>query len=91
MSTLYRELTRSWRSDIRRHLTTDFGNEQDDVYPALEESERRLAGDLHEALPALDRKEPPRGWQVPKDEDRKPRSLEEMEREAGWLRGLMDR
>lgn len=30
------------------------------------------------------------GWQVPKDEERKPRTAAEMEKEASWLRTLMD-
>lgn len=29
-------------------------------------------------------------WSVAKDEERKPRSLEEMEKEASWLRSLLN-
>lgn len=42
------------------------------------------------AIAAARRKRETEGWQVPRDEDRKPRSQEEMQKEADWLRGLMD-
>lgn len=62
-------------------LASDFGGVTDNVYPALEQSERELAGDL--------RRSEARAWAVPKDEDRKPRTIEEMEKEALWLNGLL--
>ena len=61
--------------------STDFDGDNDRIYPALEENEKELEGNL---------KSEERGseWRTPKDEDRKPRSLEVMEKEAEWLRGL---
>lgn len=41
------------------------------------------------AIAAARKKRETEGWQVPRDEDRKPRSQEEMQKEADWLRGLM--
>lgn len=79
-------------------LKADFGGETDNVYPALEDSEWHLEGDLarHEdhgvkvggIEAAIKRKE---GWQVPPDEERKPRSDAEMAKEAQWLQGLLGR
>jgi bis(5'-adenosyl)-triphosphatase len=52
------------------------------MYPALETSEDELHSDLEEKA-----KEKGRGKMVVmKDEDRKPRSDEEMEKEAAWLK-----
>jgi len=61
--------------------STDFDGDNDRIYPALEDNEKELEGNL---------KSEERGseWRTPKDEDRKPRSMEEMEKEAGWLQGL---
>lgn len=42
------------------------------------------------SIAAARRKRETEGWQVPRDEDRKPRSQEEMQKEADWLRGLME-
>lgn len=42
------------------------------------------------AIAAARKKRETEGWQVPRDEDRKPRSQEEMQKEADWLRGLME-
>jgi len=72
----------------------------DNVYPALEQSERELAGDLRAgasvgAVPngnghaSNSGTSTPRAWQVPKDEDRVPRTMEEMEKEAKWLNQLL--
>ena len=60
----------------RKHASDAFVR-NDDVYPALERSEA--------ALPAAAGIEPLR---VDADEDRKPRSMEEMEKEAGWLKAF---
>jgi bis(5'-adenosyl)-triphosphatase len=86
-------------------LRSDFGGEPDNVYPALEGAERELNADLvrHgsvsedstaaagavEAAVEAARRRRENGWQVPKDEERKPRSDEEMADEARWLAGLM--
>lgn len=42
------------------------------------------------AITSARRKRETEGWQVPRDEDRKPRSQEEMQKEADWLRRLID-
>ncbi|ADV25291.1 bis(5'-adenosyl)-triphosphatase [Cryptococcus gattii Ru294] len=78
---------------IPRH-PTDYDGKNDRIYPLLEQSENRLHGDLKNSdVPAVNGNVEHDGqtkaqvgkWEVPKDEDRKPRSTEEMEREAIWL------
>ncbi|KIR25837.1 bis(5'-adenosyl)-triphosphatase [Cryptococcus deuterogattii LA55] len=78
---------------IPRH-PTDYDGKNDQIYPLLEQSENRLHGDLKNSdVPAVNGNAEHDGqtgaqvgkWEVPKDEDRKPRSTEEMEREAIWL------
>ncbi|KAI0639210.1 HIT-like protein, partial [Trametes polyzona] len=62
---------------LPRKLQGDvFEGRNDDVYPALEQSE----GGLPDAL-----RQVPQPLRVDADEDRKPRSLEDMEKEARWL------
>lgn len=67
-----------------------FERTPDDVYPALEQNESELPRAL--ALRAVDAAEP--GSQQPlkvdADEDRKPRSMEDMVAEADWLGGFCD-
>jgi len=70
---------------LPRKFTGDrFSDKNDEVYPALENSEESMSSALktphkrHETL------------KVDADEDRQPRSLEEMENEAIWLRGFFD-
>jgi bis(5'-adenosyl)-triphosphatase len=66
---------------------TDFGGDNDKVYPALEKHEQHLAS----AFKGEDQPQTLNGiteWRVPKDDDRKPRSGEEMEKEARWLMSL---
>lgn len=60
----------------------DYGGDNDQIYPALEKHEEELNGDLRSPSTGDD-------WKTAKDEDRKPRSLEEMEKEAEWLKGLL--
>ncbi|WVF66864.1 hypothetical protein IAT40_001607 [Kwoniella sp. CBS 6097] len=83
---------------IPRH-PEDYEGENDRIYPALEESEAQLQKDLKTSVLASTSgsadsvngdgngdgasEEARRRW--PKDEDRKPRTLEEMEKEANWL------
>ncbi|KAL7419678.1 Dinucleoside triphosphate hydrolase [Cryptotrichosporon argae] len=55
----------------------------DDVYPLLEDAEGALADDLRERESG-ERVVRPK-WDAPKDEDRRPRSDDEMEKEAQWL------
>lgn len=78
---------------IPRH-PTDYDGKNDQIYPLLEQSENLLHGDLENSdVPAVNGNVEHDGqtkaqvgkWKVPKDEDRKPRSTEEMEREAIWL------
>lgn len=69
---------------------TDFGGNNDMIYPALETHEQGLGGLLNEAAHGdTDTAEKGRrrttGLVVPKDEDRVPRSDEEMYAEAQWL------
>lgn len=73
---------------------TDFPpGENDRIYPALEESEHELGPALQQTATerkagdgsALGGKGGPGVLQVPKDEDRHPRTEEDMEKEAQWL------
>ncbi|EJU02704.1 HIT-like protein [Dacryopinax primogenitus] len=64
---------------------TDFGGRNDAVYPALETNEAGLPGQLGAgAGKAADEK----GRLRMDNDEREPRSMEEMEKEADWLRGL---
>jgi len=79
---------------ILPRFTTDFNGKNDDIYPALESSEQTLAGDLGARQEAADtpsaqsHSEVGRSWDVPKDEDRAPRGMDEMQKEAEWLSGF---
>ena len=66
---------------LPRKLQGDHFANNDDVYPALERSE----GDLPAGL-----RQVPQPLQMDADEDRKPRSLEDMEKEARWLRTFFE-
>ena len=66
---------------LPRKLQGDHFANNDDVYPALERSE----GDLPAGL-----RQVPQPRQMDADEDRKPRSLEDMEKEARWLRTFFE-
>ncbi|KAH9855442.1 HIT-like protein [Lenzites betulinus] len=66
---------------LPRKLQGDFFARNDDVYPALEVSEGGLPDALHQVHQPL---------QVDADEDRKPRTLEDMEKEASWLKAFFD-
>jgi bis(5'-adenosyl)-triphosphatase len=59
--------------------STDYGGDNDQIYPALEENEKQMKGDMESKRDE---------WKTAKDEDRKPRSMEEMEKEAEWLKSL---
>ncbi|QRV94835.1 Bis(5'-nucleosyl)-tetraphosphatase[asymmetrical] [Ceratobasidium sp. AG-Ba] len=63
---------------------TDFGGNNDQVYPILEEAEGRLPDQLHSLH---ERTKVPERIKVD-DESRTPRTEEEMEKEAAWLRTL---
>lgn len=63
----------------RKAVGDCFSNSNDAIYPALEEGESKLAL-------GLDRKASHQPLKVDADETRLPRSPEEMEQEAQWLR-----
>lgn len=65
----------------RKHEGDAFEGRSDDVYPALERAEGSLPQDLTSV--SLEKK--PARFKVDADEDRKPRTMEEMEKEAKWL------
>ncbi|KAJ9093067.1 hypothetical protein QFC21_006560 [Naganishia friedmannii] len=68
---------------------TDFGGDNDMIYPALETHEQGLHGLLDESTRGggalAEGKARRTGLVVPQDEDRVPRSDEEMHAEAQWL------
>lgn len=64
---------------LPRRLIGDRFPNNDDIYPAIEKAE----GCLPEEVRAVETASP---LKVDADEDRKARTLEEMEREAVWLR-----
>ena len=63
---------------LPRKLKADFFTRNDDVYPALDRAEHALPAAHAQPL------------QVDADEDRKPRTAEDMEREARWLRAFFE-
>ncbi|KAG6851333.1 hypothetical protein H0H93_005731 [Arthromyces matolae] len=70
---------------LPRKKTGDrFSDRNDEIYPALEGHEGSLNSDLaatqHSSVPL----------KVDADEDRRPRTLEEMEKEATWLKSFFD-
>jgi len=65
----------------RKFLGDPFSKNNDQIYPALEENEASLRSELQRPL-----KEQP--LHVDADEDRKPRTGEEMQKEAMWLKGF---
>ena len=65
-----------------------FAGRNDDIYPALEEAEGSLHRDLR-SIEGLAVGEAVR-LKVDADEDRKPRTMEDMEKEAQWLRTLFE-
>lgn len=75
-------LPRKFRGDF-------FSQRMDDIYPALEKSEASLPRSFLESRGASDHQHEP--LRVDADESRPPRTLEEMEKEATWLRTLFAR
>lgn len=65
----------------RKYEGDTFEGRSDDVYPALERAEGSLPKDLTSASS----EQKPARFKVDADEDRKPRTMEEMEKEAKWL------
>ncbi|THH20484.1 hypothetical protein EW146_g860 [Bondarzewia mesenterica] len=70
----------------RKHKGDRFSINKDDVYPALERAEGEQPQDIA-ASNVPGGQEPLR---VDADEDRVPRSMEEMEKEAKWLRSFFE-
>ena len=68
----------------RKYHGDFFSQKMDDIYPALEQSETRLPHDFHHLNSVVQH----HSLKVDADEDRVPRTLEEMEKEATWLRGF---
>lgn len=70
--------------------STDFDGDNDRVYPAMETSEKGLKRDLQgrEASGGAGQAGGGGGLNVPSDDERRPRSAEEMEKEAKWLAGF---
>ncbi|TRM67599.1 diadenosine 5',5'''-P1,P4-tetraphosphate asymmetrical hydrolase [Schizophyllum amplum] len=69
---------------LPRKVTGDRFANNDDIYSELEKAEGALPAGLHSAV---DRHEP---LKVDADDDRKPRTIEEMEKEAQWLRTFFE-
>ncbi|KAL1722345.1 HIT-like domain-containing protein [Schizophyllum commune] len=69
---------------LPRKLTGDRFANNDDIYPELEKSEGGLPKDLQSAA---DRYEP---LKMDADDDRKPRTIEEMDKEAQWLKTFFE-
>lgn len=67
----------------RRFQGDRFENTNDDIYPTIEASEKDLLHDLR----TRDSRDI-ETVKVDADEDRKPRSLEEMEKETLWLKSF---
>ncbi|KAF9074959.1 diadenosine hydrolase [Rhodocollybia butyracea] len=65
---------------LPRKAVGDRFSNNDDIYPALENSEGSLKSDLQQSANQT--------LKVDADENRKPRTEEEMEREATWLRSF---
>ncbi|KAF8899141.1 HIT-like domain-containing protein [Infundibulicybe gibba] len=73
---------------LPRRFTGDrFQNDNDAVYPTLELAESSLSSDLHTRERQQQQHIPLR---VDDDAARLPRTMEEMEKEAGWLRGFFE-
>lgn len=69
-----------------------FSINNDAIYPALEDAENGLPGDLHNVQAETKRNEEKRTSRLKVDADdaRPPRTMEDMVREADWLRGLFE-
>lgn len=64
-----------------------FAGQNDEVYPALERAEQELGVGASAGERLVPGGEP---IKMDADEDRKPRSMEEMVQEAEWLKGFFD-
>lgn len=68
----------------RKALGDAFEGRNDEIYPELENNE----GSIHSGLNALSSKVNSSTLRVDADENRKARTMEEMEKEATYLRGF---
>lgn len=68
-------------------LPTDFEGDNDRIYPALEQNEAELNFAMVSGTSGTSGTSGS-GWRVPKDEDRKPRGMDEMQAEAEWMAAL---
>ncbi|KAH7914756.1 HIT-like domain-containing protein [Hygrophoropsis aurantiaca] len=64
-----------------------FSGRNDEIYPALEEAEESLPGHFEHLQQASESSEY-QPLRMDADEDRQPRSLEDMEKEANWLQSF---
>lgn len=67
----------------RRIKGDRFEKNNDEIYPVLEDSEKTLSKDLRNAHDGTVER-----LKVDADDERLPRSLDEMEEEANWLKGF---
>jgi bis(5'-adenosyl)-triphosphatase len=65
-----------------------FAEDNDAIYPELERSEGSLSSQLAQVHKP---QEPHQPLKVDADEDRPPRTIEEMVREANWLKGFFEK
>ena len=70
----------------RKFKGDHFSEKNDAIYPALERSEGSLSSEL-QTMPQGSDVQP---LKVDADEQRSPRSMDEMEKEAEWLRSFFD-
>ncbi|KAF9654092.1 HIT-like protein [Thelephora ganbajun] len=77
---------------LPRKLQGDiFQPNRDAVYPAIEEAESELHADLEQVAESLRRRRPVVGpLKMDADMEREPRELEEMVKEAEWLRSFFE-
>ena len=77
---------------LPRKLQGDlFQSNRDAVYPAIEQAESKLHADLEQATDNQRRREPVgEPLKMDADAERKPRGLEEMIKEAEWLRNYFE-
>ncbi|KAF9469669.1 HIT-like protein [Collybia nuda] len=69
----------------RKYTGDRFSGNNDEVYPALEENGESLSADLLKTQSEAREK-----FRVDADDDRHPRSMEDMEEEALWLKGFFE-
>lgn len=74
---------------LPRKLQGDrFAGRNDEVYPELERAEEKLPRDLSTTQKGGGLAEDVEPIKMDADEDRKPRSLDDMEKEAVWLKAF---